>query len=201
LSVVNGAGVKQMTVNTLRLPTGIAMDSTAGRAYVTDTESNSVTVVATATLAMAGTFPLGARPLGIAWGGNALYSANDITDSIMVSSPAGRSPASWTSGPGTWAVAVDPKLQQAYAVNSGDGSVSIFSLKDGSVKATLNVGATGPAAVASQLHEWSGLCDERDREWYGIGDQWSEQPGFRHRFRIGDTRLAWQSTSWPTGFM
>jgi uncharacterized protein (TIGR03437 family) len=150
VNILNSSGTAQKTVATLRLPTGIAMDQSSGHAYVTDAESDSLSVMNTATLAAAGTIPLGVQPMGLALDtqGQKLYVANLIADSVSVIDAAARKPvANWTGGGYPWSTAIDARLQQVYAVSSADGSVTIFNSADGSIKATLQAGAKGASVV------------------------------------------------------
>jgi YVTN family beta-propeller protein len=88
--------------------------------------------------------------MGLAFDSTAghLYAANLLADAVSVIDPASEKATSWTSGGGTWSVAVDPGVGQVYAVNSADGTVSILSTSDGSLKSKVSAGATGASVVA-----------------------------------------------------
>jgi YVTN family beta-propeller protein len=177
VNVFNSSGVKQSPINVLRHPVAIAIDPASSRAYVANNYTDSLSVVNTQQNTVAGVFPLGATDFGLAWDSvnKRIYAANFVSDAVSVidattrkltaswgsggsSWPAGTKPSSSVSGGktpqrggGTWAVAADPGVQQLYALNATDGTLTVFSTVDGSIKAQVTLGKTDAGVVAVNL--------------------------------------------------
>jgi len=139
------------TIALPRLPTAIAVDQNSGETFVTDTDSDTVSVLNTAQQAVTSTIPLGTLSFGLAFdpaAGN-LYAANFGADAVSVVDAGTHTvSASWASGAGPWAVAADAGLHLVYALNATAGTLTIFNDTSGSVQATLNLGTIGAGVVA-----------------------------------------------------
>lgn len=140
VKVFDSAGSLKGSVATLRLPDAIAFNSPARRAYVADQGSDSLTVINADTKTLDRTIVLGTFVPGLAIdptsGTNGiLYAANYPADAISKIDIATRTlMASWPSGPGPWAVAVDPGLKQVYSLNYIDQTVTVLDSATGQVK-------------------------------------------------------------------
>lgn len=152
VSIFDAAGASVGSVPVLRLPTVIVQDAAAGRAYVANTMSDSISVVDTGRGAVAATIPLGTAGFGIAYEPSVgrLYVANYPADAVSVVDPLlGTVVGSWPVGAGPAAVAVDPGVQQIYVVNNDDRNLAVLDLAGGGIKARLDLGRiSGAAAVA-----------------------------------------------------
>ncbi len=150
VNVFDQTGAQQAAIRVRHAPAAIALDG-AGHAYVADSQSDSLSVIGTAGLALTGTIALGVQNMGLALdtAANRLYAANVIAGAVGVLDPSARAfLRSWTSGALTWATAVDSSLDQVYAVNASDGSLSVFDTTTGALKTKIAVGATGAATIA-----------------------------------------------------
>ena len=144
-------GTRVKSTEVLRLPSSISIAQGARRVYITDTLSDSLTVLDADTQTVTGTFPLGTADFGIAYDPttNRLYAANYPADAVSVVDPATRRVvASWIAGPGPAAVALDAGVQQLYVLNTDDRSLSILSTADGRIKGKVDVGAN-PVSVSA----------------------------------------------------
>ncbi len=150
VNVYDQTGSQQAAIRVRHAPAAIALDG-AGHAYVADSQSDSLSVIGTSGLALTGTIALGVQNMGLALDtvGNRLYAANVIAGAVGVLDPSARTfLSSWTSGGGTWSTAVDNSLGQVYAVNTSDGSLSVFNASTGALKTKIAVGATGASTIA-----------------------------------------------------
>ena len=145
VSIWSSTGTRQKTIGVLRAPVAITVDQSSNRAYVADNQSGSLSVLDTQQQAVVSTIPLATVHWGLAFDSSSkiLYSANFGADAVsVVNAVTQKVTASWNSGGGTFWTAVDPGVQQVYALNSSDGTLSIFSSVDGSLKTPLSVGKT-----------------------------------------------------------
>ncbi len=120
--------------------------------YVTNAGSNSVSVINTATNAVAATIPVGARPLNIALtpNGQAAYVVNSGASTVSVINTATNTVIS-TIGVGQFPidVVVTPNGATVYVANAGANSVSAISTATNTIVATVQVGSNPVSLAAS----------------------------------------------------
>jgi YVTN family beta-propeller protein/parallel beta-helix repeat protein len=119
-------------------------------AYISNSGSDNVSVIDTATYAVVATVPVGASPYGVAvnaggafayvanFGGNTVSVIDTATNTVVSTVPVGGLPT---------AIALDPADTRVYVTNGGDGTVSVIDTASHTVVATIVVGAT-PQGVA-----------------------------------------------------
>jgi YVTN family beta-propeller protein len=119
-------------------------------AYITNGDSNSISVIDTVTNKVTATISVGSNPMGVAisqdgakaYVGNA--NSNDVsvidtaTNTITATVPVGSSPQG---------IAVSPNGKNVYTANHISNTVSLFDTTTNNVKATVSVGKN-PAGVA-----------------------------------------------------
>ncbi|MGH9208408.1 MAG: choice-of-anchor tandem repeat GloVer-containing protein, partial [Acidimicrobiales bacterium] len=119
-------------------------------AYVTNTSSNTVSVLATATNTVVATVPVGGAPEGVAvtQDGQHAYVANAGSNTVsVIDTVANTVAATVTVGGKPKGVAVAPDGKHAYVTDSGSGTVSVIKTSTNAVTATVGVGAN-PFGVA-----------------------------------------------------
>ncbi len=131
-------------------PFGVAIDTSTGNVYVTNTGSDNVTVLNGSSGANVANIPVGSSPYGIAYDpttGN-VYVANGGSDDLSVISTSTESVVD-SVGVGTTpiGVAVDPSTGQLFVANNGSANVSIVAISNDTVVATADVGQN-PYGVA-----------------------------------------------------
>ena len=154
--ILSGDGVILKTLDALRLPTSIAIDSATGAAYVTDTASDSLTVVDLSRQVVSTTIPLGTSDFGLAFdpATNRLYVTNAPADAVSVVDAGSRTViGNWLPGPGPFEAGVDTGLQQLYVTNTGDNTLSILSTATGQLKGKVSLGrsTTNASRIAVNL--------------------------------------------------
>ncbi len=139
-----------------RLPTGVAV--TDATAFVTNSESDSLSVVDLASDAVTSTVPVGSFPAAVAVGSDGLtaYVANFKGDSLSVVDVAsGAVTRTISVGSRPDAVVVSGGL--VYVANLLDGTVSVVDPGSGAVTATVSLPGSDPApsglAVSGDGHE------------------------------------------------
>jgi YVTN family beta-propeller protein len=124
-------------------PFGVAIDTSTGNVYVTNTGSNNVTVLNGTTGASVANITVGLSPYGVAYDPSTqnIYVANGGSDNLSVIS--GTSEKVVTSvgvGSTPVGVAVDPSNGQLFVANNGSANVSVLSLSNNTVVASVDVG-------------------------------------------------------------
>ena len=148
------------TINTITAgsaPYGAVVNPAGTLVYVTNVDSNTVSVISTATNSVVDTISVGVNPEGLALNpaGTFLYVANDNSNTVSVISTATNSVVG-TIFVGNYpsAVAINPvSTTFGYAVNCGivcgfnSGSVSVFNTITNAVVNTITVGVL-PTSIA-----------------------------------------------------
>ncbi len=129
----------------------IAPDAQAAPfAYITNTFSNNVSVIDTASNTVTSTIALGNRPDGVAvnTAGTQVYVANSNDGTVSVIDTASNTVvATVTVGTTPLGVAVNPAGTRAYVANNGSGTVSVIDTASNTVIATV-AGQVNPLGVA-----------------------------------------------------
>ena len=142
-----------LLVISVGLGLGTAATEAQTRAYVTNSQDNTVSVIDTATNTVVATVPVGVNPSGIAItpDGTRAYTANGFTgasNTVSVMETATNTVvATVTVGVGPSWVAITPDGTRAYVTNSGSNTVSVIDTATNAVVATVPVGLV-PAGVA-----------------------------------------------------
>lgn len=133
-------------------PTGVAVDPSGTRVYVSNSSSNTVSIIDMLLGQVIATIPVGSRPSDVALGANGTraYVTNagsntvsvldTTTHSVVASIPVGPAPAS---------VALSPNGTRAYIANAGSNTVSVINTASNAVIATIAVGLAPAAVVVS----------------------------------------------------
>jgi YVTN family beta-propeller protein len=122
----------------------------AQNAYITNRNSDSVSVIDTASNALTATIPVGVVPYGVAASpnGTKVYVANELSNSVSVIDTATNTvTATVTVGSAPYGVAVTPDGSTVYVANYSSGGVSVIDTASNTMTATVTVG-TNPAGVA-----------------------------------------------------
>ena len=139
LQIINGAGAVPTSVSGTApsgpIPQAVAVNHKTARAYVTNQNSYTVTVVNLSTNAIVGSpIGVGAYPLGVAVNPetNRIYVVTNGSDRLKVIDGASNSVIADvpTGGVSSRAIAVSPKSNRAYVTNNGSASISVFDLGD-----------------------------------------------------------------------
>jgi YVTN family beta-propeller protein len=134
----------------LSVGVGGASAAISTRAYVTNTNSDSVSVIDTATNTVIATIAVGDSPIGVAVNptGTRAYVTNYLSDSVSVIDTATNTViATIAVGDFPIGVAVNPAGTRAYVTNEGSDSVSVIDTATNTVIATIAVGSV-PIGVA-----------------------------------------------------
>jgi YVTN family beta-propeller protein len=129
-------------------PRGVAVDPGTHTAYVTNTDSGTVSVIDEATNAVTATIPVEGVGWGVAVdpGTHTAYVANAATDTVWVIDEATNTvTATIPVGSNPWGVAVDPGTRTVYVTNFYSGTVSVIDEATNTVTATIPVGTAGEA--------------------------------------------------------
>ena len=127
-------------------------------AYVTNSGSNTISVIDTSTRTVVGTIVVGVAPAGIAVtpDGAFLYVANSGNDTVsVVDTAASGVVATIPVGVAPAAIAISADGSKVYVANSGSDSVSVVSTASNTVVATVSMGSltfdpiypVGPAGI------------------------------------------------------
>ncbi len=131
-------------------PFGVAIDTSTGNVYVTNTGSNNVTVINGSSGANVANIPVGASPYGLAYDPSTgdVYVANGGSDTLSVISTSTEQVVdSIGVGSSPIGVAVDPVTGQVFVANNGSANVSIVATSNDTVVANPDVGQN-PYGVA-----------------------------------------------------
>jgi len=116
------------TIPVESLPHGVAIDPAGARVYVTNSESDSVSVIDTATNTVVARVPVGNYPAGILVNpsGTRVYVANTYGNSVSVIDTATHAvKATLPAGSGAGGIAIDPAGTRMCVINSQNNSVSV----------------------------------------------------------------------------
>lgn len=147
---VPAPGAQTATIAVGDTPSGIAVSPNGDRAYVTNMEGNTVSVVDTTDNTVIGTIGVGGSPIAVAvhptaprayvanFGGDSVSVIDTATNKVLVTIAVGDSPT---------AIALDPNGSRIYVSNMSSNDVSVIDTATNFVIATIAVGRT-PSAVA-----------------------------------------------------
>ena len=119
-------------------------------AYITNTDSNTVSVIDTATNTVIATVNVGSYPFGVAVNpvGTKIYVPNEGSNDVSIIDTATNTvTATVKVGFGPHGAAVNPEGTKVYVTNYGDNNVSVIDTATNTVTATVNVGGN-PQGVA-----------------------------------------------------
>jgi YVTN family beta-propeller protein len=142
-----------------RAPFGVAFDPVNGNMYVTNSASNTTSVIHGKTLIT--TIPVGHAPLGVAFNpvNRDIYVANfrDNTVSVIDSST-NTVAVTIADSCGPWGVAFDPSRNFVLVTNVcgdfGNGSLSVIDSTSNTVVTTMGTGCCAPTAIAvDSIHQ------------------------------------------------
>ncbi len=122
------------TIPTGTSPYGVAVTPDGRHAYVTNNDSNSVSVIDTASNTVTATIPAEKDPRGVAVtpDGRHAYVANSVSASVSVIDTASNTvTATIPTGTSPRGVAVTPDGRHAYVTNNGSNSVSVIDTAAG----------------------------------------------------------------------
>jgi YVTN family beta-propeller protein len=133
-------------------PSGIAFDSANNRMYVTNSGTNNVSVISTATNAVVGDpITVGTNPHGIAFdsANNRMYVTNYLGNTVSVIRTSDNTVIGDPIGVGIFprGIAFDSANNRMYVANGGSNNVSVISTATNTVTDTITVG-TNPRAIA-----------------------------------------------------
>ena len=132
-------------------PSQIAVGPHGGRAFVTNSGSNSVTAFDPTNGQLSGSpIPVGSQPAGIAIGpsGTLAYAAGSGAGTLTPINTATNAPGTAIAGfNGPEGVAVSPAGSQGYVSNSGGGVVTAFNTTTNAPSASIPVGSA-PSGIA-----------------------------------------------------
>lgn len=112
-----------------RVPLGLAHDPTTQRLYVTNSESNSMSVIDEGQERVADTVDVGRSPLGIALDGNGrVYVGNKDDDSVTVIDGSSAITTITDAGDGPQQVRFDEITKRLFVSSWGSGQVRIWQL-------------------------------------------------------------------------
>jgi YVTN family beta-propeller protein len=124
-------------------PNGVWYNPLTNRTYVTNSSSDSVTVINGLTNTALANIAVGSDPIGIGVNPttNRIYVANQISNNISVIDGVSNSVvATVTVGSGPVGAVVNPTTNRIYVPNFDNGTISVINGADNTVLTTLNVG-------------------------------------------------------------
>ena len=148
LNVFDGFGTRTLSASFNTggtVPRAVALTPDGSRAYVSNSNSNNVSVVNTANNAILTTVPVGNDPWGVAASpdGAKVYVVNRSSNNVKVISTATNTvTATIAVGSSPLGIALNPGGTRAFVANSGAGTVSVIDLTSNAVVATVPVGST-----------------------------------------------------------
>jgi len=131
-------------------PVALAVNSSTGRIYVANAESDSVSVIDGASSSVIATIPVGSTPHGIAVdaAANRVYVANSGSNEVtVIDGGSNEVVAALSVGEEPWGLAADPNTGRVFVSNRGDGTVSVIDGHHNLRIGTVSVGDL-PTAVA-----------------------------------------------------
>lgn len=133
------------TVGVGSSPQDAAVNAVTNRIYVTNTNSNTVSVIDGATNAVTAAVPVGTWPRGVAVNAttNRVYVTNQTTNNLTVlDGTSNATLATIATGLYPSGVAVNPNTNRIYVSNSDSNSLSVIDGASNTVIATIPVGTT-----------------------------------------------------------
>ena len=150
LVVVITVGAGPVTIPVGTSPVAVAVTPDGRHGYVTNYNSNDVSVIDTASNTVTATIPVGDHPQAAAVtpDGHHAYVTNSVSNNVSVIDTATNTvTATIPVGPNPGEVAVAPDGRHVYIPNYGSDSVSVIDTASNTVTPTIPVG-TGPWEVA-----------------------------------------------------
>ena len=153
------------TVNVENSPYGVTVNPDGTKVYVTNKESNTVSVIDTATNNVTASVNVGYYPYGVAvnpagtkvyvtnYGSNNVSVINTATDTVTATVNVGSHP---------YGIAVTPDGTKAYVVNWNSNTISVIDTATDIVTGTVNVGhypygvAINPEGTKVYVTNWNG---------------------------------------------
>ena len=127
-------------------PMFVAYDSSKGELFVTNFNSNNVSVISDSTYAVVATVPVGAGPAGLAYDPvlGQLYVANSLANTVTVISDATNSIVGVVPMPGLqpFGVAIDPLLGEVFVTETASNRMAVMTVPGNFVAANIAVGNT-----------------------------------------------------------
>ncbi|MDE3023320.1 MAG: YncE family protein [Pseudomonadota bacterium] len=152
--LLDTAGVNPLaasaTITVGSSPLGIAYAPSSNSIYVTNINSNNVSVINPATNTVTATITVGTNPYGIAYApsSNSIYVANNGSNNVSVINPATNTvTATITVGTNPYGIAYAPSSNSIYVANHGSNNVSVINPATNTVTATITVGSS-PLGIA-----------------------------------------------------
>jgi YVTN family beta-propeller protein len=137
----------------------------AGRLFVANSGSDTVSVIDTATNTVVATIPVGDRPTGVAAApsGSRVYVTNEISGTVSVINPATSAVvATVPVGVRPIGVAVSPLGGEVWVTNAGSHNVSIISTATNAAVATVPVGIAPHGVAFSANGLWAYVTSQAD---------------------------------------
>ena len=131
-------------------PVALAVNSSTGRIYVANAESDNVSVIDGAAGTVIATIPVGSTPRGIAVDAvaNRVYVANSGSNEVTVIDGEGNEVVTTVAvGKEPWGLATDSNTGRVFVGNRGDGTVEVIDGRHSLRIGTVSVGDL-PTAVA-----------------------------------------------------
>jgi YVTN family beta-propeller protein len=132
------------TITGFNVPYAVAVTPNGAYAYVTNINSNTVSVISTATNKVTSTVTVGSAPYGLAAAPNGvyIYVVNTSGGSVSVINTATNTlTATVNVGYRPFRVAITPNSAYAYVANYGSNTVSVINTATNTLTATVNVGS------------------------------------------------------------
>ena len=122
-------------------PQGVAYNPNNNNMYVTNTGSNTVSVINTSNAVIANV-PVGTSPQNVAYNpnNNNMYASNAVSNTVSVVNPSNTVIATIPVGTTPFGIAYNPNNNNIYVSNFGSNTVSVIS-PGNTVIATINVGS------------------------------------------------------------
>ncbi len=130
VSVISTTGGPSFLINNVPGANGVAFNPDQGYVYVSNRDTNKVTIIRVSDRLIMGTIDVGSLPNGLAYHSGRLYVANYGSDTVSVITTSNHQVETTISGfpidePSH--VAVNPNTGRIYVSNHGSGRVSILS--------------------------------------------------------------------------
>jgi len=154
--------MKTLGLTSLALILLVSVTGAAPFAYIT-TDSNTVSIIDTATNKIASTVDVGSDPSGVAVNpsGTKVYVTNSGSNTVsVINTTTNIYPTSVKVGSDPLEIAVTPNGKTAYVVNSGSNTVSVINTATNTVTDTVNVGkqpegiAIAPDGKTAYVTNW-----------------------------------------------
>lgn len=133
-------------------PAAVVFSPNGAFVYVSNSGSNSVSVINAATRAVIATIPVGSNPSGVVFSpnGNYAYAVNSGSNSVSVINTTTRTVvATIPVGSAPLGAAVSPNGRYLYVANEGSGTVSVIDTTTNAVVRSVSVGSAPWGVVAN----------------------------------------------------